>query len=122
MEGHKPGMGRNSALGRIGYQLQVLKRGTNLHALWDSGLIRQLGEDGPAMTKRLLPKSMSLGPMCAGSARAAEESCKIVGMPGYYPKRKVTGDYFEKFTPIMEARLALAGARLAELLNKVLVP
>lgn len=43
-------------------------------------------------------------------------------MPGYYPERKVTGDYFEQFTPIMEARLALAGARLAELLNKVLVP
>ena len=104
------------------YQLQVLMRGTNLHALWDSGMIRQLEEDGPTMSKRLLAKSLSSGPKGANAARAAEESCKIVGMPGYYPERKVTGDYFEQFTPIMEVRLALAGARLAELLNKVLVP
>ena len=97
-------------------------RGTNLHSLWDSGLIRQLEEDGPAMTRRLLPKSMASGPKAAGAARVAEESCKIVGMPGYYPERKVTGEYFEQFTPIMEARLALAGARLADLLNKVLAP
>lgn len=102
------------------YQLQVLMRGTNLHSLWDSGLIRQLEEDAPTMTKRLLSKSVASGPKGAHASLAAEESCKIVGMPGYYPERKVTADYFEQFTPIMEVRLALAGSRLAELLNKTL--
>ena len=100
-------------------------RGTNLHALWDSGLIRQLEEDVPTLTQRLLAKSLASGPKgasAASAASAAEESCKIVGLPGYYPERKVTGDYFERFTPIMEARLSLAGARLAELLNKTLAP
>jgi hypothetical protein len=104
------------------YQLQVLMRGTNLHALWDSGMIRQLEEDGPAMTQRLLSKSLASGPKGASVSRAAEESCKIVGLPDYYPDRKVTAEYFERFTPIMEARLALAGARLAELLNMTLGP
>ena len=104
------------------YQLQVLMRGTNLHALWDSGLIRQLEEDVPTLTQRLLAKSLASGPKGASAASAAEESCKIVGLPGYYPERKVTGDYFERFTPIMEARLSLAGARLAELLNRTLAP
>jgi hypothetical protein len=49
---------------------------------------------------------------------AAEESCRIVGMPGFYPDRKVGQDYIEKFTPVMERRLATAGARLAAILNR----
>ena len=79
-------------------------------------------QGGPAMTKRLFPKSVARGPKGASAARAAEEPCKIVGMHGYYPQRKVTGEYFEQLTTIMEARLALAGTRLAQLLNKVLGP
>ena len=52
-------------------------------------------------------------------AQAAEESCRIVGTPGYYPGRKVDTAYIEQFTPVMEARLVLAGARLAAALNRV---
>ena len=32
------------------YQLQAFKRGSNLHALWDSGLIKNMNEDADAMT------------------------------------------------------------------------
>jgi len=53
-------------------------------------------------------------------ARAAEESCRIVGEAGFYPARKVGSDYVERLTPVMERRLALAGARLAGVLNRVL--
>lgn len=49
---------------------------------------------------------------------AAEESCKIVDTDGFYPERKVGQDYIEKFTPVMELRLKVAGARLAGLLNR----
>ena len=53
------------------------------------------------------------------AAQMAEESCRIVGMPGFYPGRKVDTAYIEQFTPVMEVRLALAGARLAAALNRV---
>lgn len=74
------------------------------------------------MTQRLLSKSLASSPKGVSASNAAEESCKIVGLPDYYPDRKVTGEYFERFTPIMEARLALDDARLAELLNNTLAP
>ena len=35
------------------YQLQAFMRGTNLHAFWDSGLIRALDQDTEVMTARL---------------------------------------------------------------------
>lgn len=36
------------------YQLQAFMRGSNLHALWDTGLIRNLSEDADALSARLL--------------------------------------------------------------------
>ena len=100
------------------YQLQAFMRGSNLHALWDTGLIRNLEVDSDALAKRLLASaSANLGKDLRISV-AAEESCRIVGMPGFYPERKVGQDYIEKFTPVMERRLATAGARLATILNR----
>jgi hypothetical protein len=53
-------------------------------------------------------------------ARAAEESCRIVGEAGFYPARKLSVDYVARYTPVLERRLATAGTRLAVLLNRVL--
>ena len=119
------------------YQLQAFLQGTNLHAVWDTWLIRSLGEDVPALAARLgqgraasvsSAPSASSGPpgppahTTAGfsAARAAEESCQIVATPGFYPGRLVDADYLERFKPVLEARLALAGTRLAEVLNRLL--
>ena len=102
------------------YQLQAFERGSNLHALWDTGLIRNLNEGTDALTSRLQASS---SPALVGDLNvfhAAEESCKIVGMAGFYPDRKVGADYIEQFTPIMEQRLAMAGAQLARVLNRAL--
>lgn len=101
------------------YQLQAFMRGSNLHALWDTGLIKNLNEDVDVTTKRLLtggplPQSAHLS-----IVRAAEESCRIVGTPGFYPDRKVGLDYIEQFTPTLERRLSLAGTRLAGILNRI---
>ena len=101
------------------YQLQAFMRGSNLHALWDVGLIRNVNEDVAAMTNRLLTKPPSAQVGDLNVAQAAEESCRIVESPGFYPERRVGLDYVERFTPIMEERLALPGARLAEILNNV---
>ena len=101
------------------YQLQAFVRGSNLHALWDTGLIKNLD-----MTNETLVAKLGLVPSLAnvvqlGAAGIAEESCKIVGTPGFYPDRKVGADYIERFTPVMEQRLAAAANRLAAMLNRV---
>lgn len=99
------------------YQLQAFMRGSNLHALWDVGLIKNLDLSNEALTAKLLSKSVLVGD--CNAARIAEESCRIVGTPGFYRERKVDVPYIERFTPVMEQRLAIAGARLAAVLNAV---
>jgi nuclease S1 len=89
------------------YQLQAFMRGSNLHALWDVGLIKNLDLSNEALTAKLLPQSVRVGDF--NGAATAEESCRIVGAPGFYPDRKVDVPYIERFTPLMEQRLATAG-------------
>lgn len=102
------------------YQIQAFGHGTNLHAMWDSGLIKNLHEDVDALTKRLISKGNAPNASDLNVVHAAEESCKIVGTAaGFYPERKVGQDYVERYTPVMEQRLTVAGARLAGLLNRV---
>jgi hypothetical protein len=90
-----------------------------LHSLWDSGLIKNLNEDVDTLTKRLIAKSDAPNAADLNVVHAAEESCKIVGTAGFYPERKVGQDYVERYTPVIEQRLTVAGARLAGLLNRV---
>ena len=101
------------------YQLQAFMKGSNLHALWDVGLIRNLAEETPVMVKRLLSGSLPAIAPELNPVAIAEESCRIVGMKGFYPERIVNKDYIDRFTPTMETRLVLAGARLAAILNGV---
>lgn len=101
------------------YQLQAFMRGSNLHAFWDSGLFKNLNEDVETLTKRLSAKQQAPDGADLNVVHAAEESCKIVGESGFYPERKVGQDYVERYTPVMEQRLTVAGARLAGLLNRV---
>ena len=99
------------------YQVQAFGNGTNLHALWDTGLL-----DERNATTRMLVHALSALPVSALAldldlTHAARESCQIVEMAGFYPPHKLPDDYAVRFTPILEQRLALAGARLAGLLN-----
>ncbi len=104
--------------GGNGYQLQAFMRGSNLHSFWDSGLIKNLNEDVDTLTKRLTAKRDAPNGADLNVVHAAEESCRIVGTPGFYPERLVGMDYVERYTPVMEQRLTVAGARLAGLLNQ----
>jgi hypothetical protein len=101
------------------YQLQAFNKGSNLHALWDSGLIGNLKEDADTLTNRLLAKRNVLNAPDLNMAHAAEESCKIVGATGFYPPRTVGQDYVAQYTPVLEQQLVVAGARLAGLLNRL---
>jgi hypothetical protein len=100
------------------FQLQAFMRGSNLHSFWDSGLIKNLNEDLDALTKSLIAKRDDPKGADLNVVHAAEESCKIVGTPGFYPERLVGQDYVERYTPVMVQRFTVAGARLAGLLNR----
>lgn len=101
------------------YQLQVFMQGSNLHALWDSGLIYALHENVATLTARLSRTWAPVGEPTWTAAQAAQESCRIVAMPGFYPEHRLGSDYIRRFTPVAEERLQRAGARLAELLNRL---
>jgi len=110
------------------YQLQAFMRGTNLHAFWDSGLIRAPNQDTEVMTARLASGNASTSRReelkhtgrAFSAAKAAEESCLIVAQPGFYPGRLVDQAYIQRFRPIMEQRLQQAGAGLAAAINQAL--
>jgi hypothetical protein len=102
------------------YQLQAFMPGSNLHAVWDSGLIRQLDEDTAGMAARL--RKLVLPDTAKGQspAHAAEKSCRLVATPGFYPNGLVDLGYLQRCVPLMEQRLAMAGARLSALLKHAL--
>jgi hypothetical protein len=102
------------------YQVQVFGRGSSLHALWDSGLIKSLDEDVDTLTARLQRAPASKGVSDLNPVHAAEESCRIVGEPGFYSARKVPSAYVDRYLPTLEQRLKTAGSRLAGLLNQAL--
>ena len=101
------------------YQIQAFGRGSNLHALWDTGLIKNMDMSNEMLAAKLRSTPVAQKDSELNMARAAEESCKIVGMPGFYPERKVGVDYVERYTPVLDQRLVMAGARLAGLLNRL---
>jgi hypothetical protein len=101
------------------YQFQAFGKGGNLHAFWDSGLIGNLNQDTDVLTTRLLAKRDAPDAADLNVVHAAEESCRIVGTAGFYPERKVGQDYVQRYTPVMEQRLTVAGARLAGILNRL---
>ena len=53
------------------------------------------------------------------AVRAAEQSCQIVGVPGFYPERRVGQEYIDRFTPVLEQQLTVAGAALASVLHLI---
>lgn len=102
------------------YQLQAFMRGSNLHALWDTSMLKALDQDNETIVRGLLIRPLPLGGRTPfNPVTTAEESCKIVGKPGFYPARTVTSGYIESYTPVMLYQLALAGSRLAQSLNGI---
>lgn len=114
MQGYGDDRGGNS------YQIQAFGHGSNLHAFWDSGLIKTLQEDSDTLSQRLLVRTPKGATAPWSATQAAQASCRIVASEGFYPGRFVDQDYVQAFTQVMESQLVTAGARLAELLNQVL--
>ncbi|MCV2419298.1 S1/P1 nuclease [Paucibacter sp. DJ2R-2] len=106
------------------YQVQGFGRGSNLHSLWDSGLMRNRAGGAEALQQELSAGQGSQR-MPAAESRAAAlwagESCRLVAAPGFYPDgHKVDQSYADAHEPALRQRLSEAARRLAGVLNSSL--
>lgn len=110
------------------YQVQFEGKGSNLHKVWDSGMLKTRGLDVQAYAQTLDahgPVSLPwpIVPLDNPYAQWAEESCGITAGAGFYPaSHKIDQAYVDAELPVAEARLREAGRRLAEVLNLALAP
>lgn len=108
------------------YQVQFDGRGSNLHAVWDSGLLRSRHLGDAQYLQRLLalpaPKPAPTTTLPPPAEQWAEASCRIATAAGTYPRGHVlqAADYLDRERPIAEAQLRLAGERLGAVLNAAL--
>lgn len=100
--------------------------GTNLHSVWDYYLLASRGLDLHAYADALdtRPSPVPTGPVSTGVLLDwARDSCMLIDRAGLYPaddQHVMDHTYLDKFRPLAESRIQLAGARLAALLNQAL--
>ena len=106
-------------------QVNFNGKGTNLHSLWDSGILASTGRDEDATLRRLRALPAPTAGERARLPRTAEQwteySCRVVLQPGFYPARaKLDDHYVQAWMPVLEKSLVQAGADLAKVLNTAL--
>ena len=102
------------------FQIQFNGRGTNLHSLWDSGMIRTRNLDDAGYLQRLLAQDAPAARL-GNSQQWAEQSCRLALVDGVYPaKRRIGSTYVETHLPTAETQLRAAGEQLGALLNQLL--
>ncbi|WP_041407842.1 S1/P1 nuclease [Segniliparus rotundus] len=95
---------------------------TNMHSVWDTRLLATLKLSNPALTQRLeaTPDDSLPAPDVQNDPVTwVEESCQIA-IHAYPDSATIGSDYTNKYLPVAEQRLHLAGERLTQLLNHVL--
>lgn len=107
------------------FQVNLDGRGSNLHSLWDSGLLNSRGLDEAAYLQRLRAMPLAVprdsSPLPPDAAAWAEASCRVVRQPGLYPaSAKISADYVQAWRPVAEAQLRRGGSQLAAVLNAAL--
>lgn len=91
------------------YQVQAFGRGTNLHAVWDSGLVEHHAG---------LLTGWPRGEGGGSPAAWAEQSCRITEAPGFYPTGHKIGEaYAAERAATVRQQMANAAARLARMLE-----
>lgn len=127
---HQPlHVGDNQDRGGNQTQIQFRGEGTNLHRLWDSGLINEIDRNERAWVDRIQPmltkenvRTWTRG----GVEDWADESLQDAKAAYFFPAgakqpiesgTRLSKDYVTFARPILERRLAQAGVRLANELN-----
>lgn len=102
------------------YQVRIGNRGSNLHAAWDTELVKSRS-GGYAQLLKDVTTTLALAPVRTDPAAWAAESCGVRQRAGFYPKdRMVSGDYAAHWDAELVSRLSLASARLAQALDEAL--
>lgn len=110
------------------YQAQFDGKGSNLHKVWDSGMLSTRHLDWQQYARRLdsaVPVKLPppIAPLDNPYAQWAEESCRITAESGFYPpNHKIAPAYVHIWLPLADQRLREAGRRLAQVLNVALAP
>ncbi len=122
-------VGDNHDRGGNDTRMQFNGRGTNMHSLWDGGLLARMSNDEDYWLKELTVLPSSQTPEDAGtvedwateSLHAAREAYQNP-LTGQRLKSgaKLGKEYFEKNLPVAKDRLYKAGVRLAKVLNECL--
>ena len=106
--------------------IQAERMGANLHSLWDSLIFAGPNLSSAAQVFALaLPDNVTREVNIAASEinveLIARESCRIVQATDFYPtKHLISSAYLNQMRPRAQLRVALAGRRLANLLNQTL--
>jgi hypothetical protein len=99
------------------FQVQWAGRGSNLHRVWDSGLI-DAREGGIEQLASDVAAQAEGSPAALSPAEWAEESCRVVGTDGFYPATHKLGmGYARLHESTLTRALARAGVHLAALLD-----
>lgn len=103
------------------FQVQFRGEGSNLHRVWDSGLLRASGHAEHDLVAKLRADAsrVALGTPAAW----AEASCRVAVQEGFYPDRPgrtLDDAYTRTWMPTVDAQLRTAGWRLADVLNDAL--
>jgi hypothetical protein len=130
---HQPlHVGDNHDKGGNQTQIQFLGQGSNLHRLWDSGMINDIDRNENAWVERISPlltaenvRSWSQGSVEDWATESLIDAQKAYFFPAgaRHPiasGTRIGNDYVAFGRPILERRLAQAGVRLANELNALL--
>ncbi|MCX7515021.1 S1/P1 nuclease [Frateuria hangzhouensis] len=113
--GYRPDKGGNT------FQVRFEGKGSNLHRVWDSGMLRTRALDWQDYAQRLDARGPVALPPASDTPYVAwaQESCRL--SRDIYPDgHAIDAGYVEAELPLAERRLREAGRRLAELLNRTL--
>jgi S1/P1 Nuclease len=94
----------------------------NLHAVWDSELIKHTGVREHRYARQLeeMIAADHLKPGPIDPVAWANQSLQLAKQAWVQPQTEIDQVYYERERPIVDRQLALAGLRLAEILNEVL--
>jgi len=104
------------------YRITFNGHRTNLHHLWDTGLIDYYGAWRRPYVQRLVELSFTPG-INDGDTNPidwVERSCRITEVPGFYPPADVPDSYARQWESTVDEQLVVGGLHLADTLNRLL--
>jgi hypothetical protein len=122
---HQPlHLGRASDRGGNSIRVEFNRKKTNLHSLWDSGLMNHTKLDRGKYLKGLMGLARKMEPDSLDPVDWATGSLKLAYSNAYaIPKDGKLGDeYYGRNISVVNQRLAIAGLRLAAVLNDLYDP